>query len=172
MDALRLPLLPLRAVRLLVRGALALAAWGMEPTAGTAATTTVRTARRRLMGYNTRVTGEMRIDPPLTAAEVREWEAINRHPDVKLRVEESTVIVDEGELIKRTAAALVPAWEEPFKAYSLEGDVQTFLNLFGVERLSGYFECSGEEDGDLWRLYIVDGKSTKVEPQIVWPNIP
>lgn len=123
------------------------------------------------MGYNTRVTGEMRIDPPLTAAEIREWEAVPDR-DVKLSIQEETIIVDEGELTKRTAAALVPAWGEPFKAYGIVDHVQAFLTMFGGERLFGYFECSGEDDEDLWRLHVIDGKATKIEPQIVWPNIP
>lgn len=123
------------------------------------------------MGYVTRVTGEFKIDPPLTTAEIREWDAYDE-PEVKLRIEESSVLTEDGELIKRTAAALIPAWDEPYKAYDLEDDVQAFLDAFGRDRLSGYFECNGEEDGDLWRLHVIDGKPARIEPQIVWPSIP
>jgi hypothetical protein len=127
------------------------------------------------MGYYTRVTGELVITPPLTAAEIRHWEANVdiQQVNIRLKVAEETLQVEEGELTKRTAAAVLPWSEDRFKAYSVIEDVQAFLNMFGTgHQLTGWFDCAGEEDDDLWRLHVIDGKATKIEPQIVWPNIP
>lgn len=131
------------------------------------------------MDYNTRVTGEIRIEPPLTYAEFKNSpfiagdSLIEGSIDVRLRVEEETVDTDEGQLVRKTASALIPKWEEPYRAYHLIEHVQRAIDVFtttGIHMFSGRLECEGEEQGDMWRVVIRDGRAVRVEPRIVWPD--
>ena len=65
------------------------------------------------MSYITRFYNELTIDPPLSFAEVetsrfREDRAKENRLDVKIRVEEESVITSGGVLTRRTGVALLP----------------------------------------------------------------
>lgn len=128
------------------------------------------------MGYYTRVDGEIRIEPPLTWAEIKtntllpETEGGRSEYDVRLRIDEETVDTDEGQMIRKTCSALVPAWAESFKAYHLVEHVQLMIDAFPAHTFTGRLECEGEEGGDLWRVIVRDGRAEKVTPRIVWPD--
>lgn len=124
------------------------------------------------MGYYTRVTGEISIEPPLTWAEVQQHInfATTANYNVRLHLDEETVDTDEGQLIRKTAAAIVPVTDDSFKAYQLVEHVQQFMNEYPSHTFTGRLECEGEEAGDLWRVVIRDGRAVKVEPRIVWPE--
>jgi len=128
------------------------------------------------MGYYTRVTGEIRIDPPLPWAKIggskflpdKAWHA---ELCVKLRVDVEEVDTDEGTLTRRTATAVEPVTDESFKAYTLTEDLQKLVDWAGSEhRFVGRFSCEGEETGDLWRLHVVDGRAVEVRPTVTWPD--
>ncbi|MFI8351243.1 DUF6205 family protein [Streptomyces sp. NPDC085596] len=128
------------------------------------------------MGYYTRVTGEINIEPPLT------WQEFKDSPflpgsandstayDVRLRADEETVDTDDGQLIRKTASTVLPRWDDSFKAYNLIEHVQAIIDAFPGHTFSGRLDCEGEETGDLWRVVIRDGRAVKVTPQIVWPD--
>lgn len=127
------------------------------------------------MGYNTRYTGAIGIEPPLTWAEIKDSPylpetAEDTWPDVKLRVIEQTTETDEGTLTRRYADAIVPVTDESYKGYEIIATVQKIIDAHPGHTFSGRFDCEGEEAGDLWRLVVRDGRATKVEPQIIWPE--
>lgn len=127
------------------------------------------------MGYYTRVTGELQIEPPLNWAEIKDSEfaperAKRTDLDVQLEVVEESVDTAEGELIRRTAASLVVRWPDSFKAYNLVDHVQWAIDAFPGHTFTGRLECEGEENGDLWRVVIRDGRALRIEPRIVWPD--
>lgn len=123
------------------------------------------------MGYNTSVSGEIRIEPPLTWAEIKDSPFLASYGlDVTLRVEEETVDTPDGTLTRRTATALIPSWEDSYKAYHLVEHVQRAIDAFPHRRFTGRLECEGEENTDLWRVIIRDGRAVRVEPRIVWPD--
>ncbi|WP_370665416.1 DUF6205 family protein [Streptomyces sp. IBSBF 2507] len=128
------------------------------------------------MGYYTSVTGEIRIEPPLTWAEIKDNPALpetaggRSEYDVHLRIDEETVDTDEGQLTRKTCAALVPAWDDSFKAYHLVEHVQEMIDAFPGHTFTGRLDCEGEEGGDLWRVVVRDGRAVKVTPSIVWPD--
>lgn len=122
------------------------------------------------MGYNTSVTGEIRIEPPLAWREFKDSPFAGRDMDVKLRIDEETVDTDDGPLIRKTASAIVPAWEDSYKAYKLIEHVQQAIDAFPGHTFTGRLECEGEENTDLWRVVIRDGRAVRVEPRIVWPD--
>lgn len=127
------------------------------------------------MGYNTRYTGAIGIEPPLTWAEIKDSPylpetAEDTWPDVKLRVIEQTTETDECTLTRRYADAIVPVTDEPYKGYEIIATVQKIIDAHPAHTFSGRFDCEGEDAGDLWRLVVRDGRATKAEPQIVWPE--
>jgi hypothetical protein len=122
------------------------------------------------MGYNTSVTGEIRIEPPLTWREFKDSPFVGDSKDVRLRVEAETVDTDDGPLMRKTAVALAPAWEDSYKAYNLVEHVQQAIDAFPGHTFTGRLECEGEENADLWRVTVRDGRAVRVEPRIVWPD--
>jgi hypothetical protein len=127
------------------------------------------------MGYNTSVIGRIGIEPPLTWAEIQ---ASPFKPslmddadlDVCLDIAEEKVDTDEGELIRRTAGGLLPRWEDEYRAYHLVEHVQKAVDSFPGHTFTGRLECEGEENTDMWRVVIRDGRAVRVEPRIVWPD--
>ena len=129
------------------------------------------------MGYYTSVTGELRIEPPLTWAEFKDspfngssidaWDGLK---EVRLRIAEEHVDTDEGSLIRKTATALIPESEDSRKYYHLVEHVQQAIDSFPGHTFTGRLDCEGEDNGDLWRVVIRDGRAEKVTPRIVWPD--
>lgn len=84
----------------------------------------------------------------------------------------------EPDVYTRSVTAIVPDTEEATRAY--QDDVASALveiardfaaTADGAWRtFTGYLECKGEERGDQWRAYIIDGKPVIVEAEIHWPD--
>lgn len=127
------------------------------------------------MGYYSRFTGRIDIDPPVP------WGLIKDSPsypgpdfdsDARLLIEEDRVDTDEGLMIKRRAIAIVPASEEPFKGYRMEENIQAVVDLtggvMGLTTFIGHIGATGA-DGEQWRVKVVDRKAVRFEPAVVWP---
>lgn len=130
------------------------------------------------MGYTTHVTGGFTITPPLTWPEIKDA-AFSRGRDglffaptidLALRVDETSVDTDEGPLLRRTASMLVMPHIDEYRARNLVQQVQSCIDAFPGHTFTGRLECEGEENTDLWRVIIRDGRAVKVEPRIVWPD--
>lgn len=127
------------------------------------------------MGYVTHVKGEFSISPPLTWTEIKDTAYapdanITERPDLFLRIDEESVDTAEGTLTRRSAAALVMREIDEYRAYDLLEQVQRAVDAFPGHRWSGRLDCEGQENTDMWRVVIRDGKAQKVEPRIVWPD--
>jgi hypothetical protein len=135
------------------------------------------------MGYYTRVTGEIRFEPPIPWGAVKDDEYLKDWSEsskcIRLHVEEATVETDEGTLTKRSVVGIVPISEDRFKAYDIEAEVQEVVSRYcspGGRECHGRLEGEGEESGDLWRLYVrsaANGREYEVvkdAPRIVWPD--
>lgn len=130
------------------------------------------------MGYTTHVRGEFTIEPPLTWNEIKDspFEPVGRGQycaldiDLALRVEETSVDTDEGTLVRRTGTALVMRQIDEYRARDLVEQVQRCLGLFPGHTFTGRLECEGEENTDLWRVIVRDGRAVRIEPRIVWPD--
>lgn len=132
------------------------------------------------MGYYTNYTDEITIHPPLSWEELQtvpefynedsHWGSSSR--DVKFDVQEERVNTPQGVLIKREARAIEPLQEDSYKGYYIVEHVQDLVDRFGDSHtFSGYISAEGEEAGDLWRLYVIGGNATRVEPTITWPEV-
>jgi hypothetical protein len=132
------------------------------------------------MGYRTRAEGEFAIVPPLTWPEFKDsifaphnHADRNRYngPDVELRIQEESVDTPEGPLLRRTAVALDMREIDEYNARNLEDWLQKAADEFAGHDFQGYISCEGEENDDMWRAYIRDGKVVVVKPRIVWPEM-
>lgn len=128
------------------------------------------------MGYHTYVEGQFDITPPLTWPEFRDSKFApanlenSYRPSLALRVDEDTVDTDEGVLVRRTASALVMREIDEYRAYGLLEEVQEAVDAFPGHEWTGRLNCAGEENTDLWRVVVRDGRAVRVEPRIVWPD--
>jgi hypothetical protein len=130
------------------------------------------------MGYYTNYSDEITIDPPLSWDEILEIpeyydeEDMWGEKDVTLDVTEERVNTSEGLLIRRTGNSIVPWQEDSYKGYDMIEHVQYIVDKFGdSHRFKGYISAEGEEAGDIWRLYVIDGEAQAVKAIIVWPEI-
>jgi hypothetical protein len=127
------------------------------------------------MGYITNVTGEFTITPPITWTEMKDtlyasddWQA----SDLKLHVTEETVDTAEGQLIRKSANVLSLREIDEYRAYNLIADVQAAVDAFPGHGFTGYLHCEGEENDDIWRVVIRDGRAVEVKSRIVWDDEP
>ncbi|MFF2189284.1 DUF6205 family protein [Streptomyces sp. NPDC058155] len=128
------------------------------------------------MGYITHVTGEFPINPPLAWQEFKDSPYSPIPPagddrlELVLRVDEVTVDTDDGPLLRRTASALVMSEIDEYRAHGLLDAVQAAVDAFPGHTFTGRLECEGEENSDMWRVVVRDGRALKIKPRIVWPN--
>ncbi|MFJ9037420.1 DUF6205 family protein [Streptomyces sp. NPDC102406] len=128
------------------------------------------------MGYTTRVTGEFAIEPPLAWSEFKDSPFSPLPPvgddriELVLRVDEETVETNDGPLLRRTASALVMSEIDEYRAHGLLDIVQRAVDSFPGHTFTGRLDCEGEENTDLWRVVVRDGRAIRVEPRIVWPD--
>lgn len=132
------------------------------------------------MGYYTNVTGEILIEPPIPWGEIRDSEYL--HGDdgwtvgdcsLALRIDEAEVETDEGTLVRREATAVEPVTDNSYRAGgdACEADLQCILNHHGEGRtFTGRLNGEGEDNGDMWRLYVRDGRAVLVRARIVWDD--
>lgn len=143
------------------------------------------------MGYRTVVAGEITITPPLTQAEMEAVDVVSRHHylperwigttrrhnrdeevlDIAVRVEIDAHY--EGDELRTTitGVALVGSWDDEFKAYYIEEDLQTMVNTFPDHSFSGSLLLEGEDNLDIWRLAVHNGHDVVVlRPKLVWPD--
>lgn len=128
------------------------------------------------MSYTTHVTGEFAITPPPTWPEFKDSRFApdnvknSYDPSLILRVNEESVDTDEGPLLKRTATALVMREIDEYRERGLVEEVQSAIDAFPGHTFTGRLECEGEENTDIWRVAVRNGRAVKVEPQIIWPD--
>jgi hypothetical protein len=78
--------------------------------------------------------------------------------------------VEDFTIVRFTASEIKPT-DSSMKAYGIVAEVQKIVDILGDGyTYSGYIELNGEEPGDLWRIYIRQGKAVEVQPKIVWPE--
>lgn len=58
--------------------------------------------------------------------------------------------------------------EEPIKWYEYEKDLLEVSNKFQEEKIILYGE--GEDSGDIWRAYFLNGKSERIEAKLVFDD--
>jgi len=118
------------------------------------------------MGYYTRYSGEIHIEPPLTWTEAKSGPGLQ---DLRLRTVEHGFQTDEGRSVTVTASAVMPLTDQPYKGYDIIEELQALVDAHGKRHeFIGHIEALGEQPYDMWRLMVKGGKAVKVKPRIVW----
>lgn len=132
------------------------------------------------MSYDTNITGEIEIDPPLEWKHVRESVFLPSNArtgsrqsgrDVMLRIEQETRETDEGTLTVNRAVAVLATYAG-YSGYEgkLVEHLQELVDAFPEHDFRGRIDGFGEdrEAPDLWRVKVVNRKVIKFEPTILW----
>jgi hypothetical protein len=124
------------------------------------------------MGYHTRVwpPDSIEIDPPIEWGEMKDSEFVNGDSEVSLAVREEDTETDQGILTRRYATRLEVTYQDEYREIDLTGAVQDAIDAFPDHTFTGRFNCFGEDNEDIWRVVIRDGKAIKVQAHIVWPD--
>jgi hypothetical protein len=130
--------------------------------------------RRTKMGYYSHLRGGWAVHPPL------KWSEIEPHVElteagrrtVWLQVEEKKEDHEEGVLITKVCHHVAVYEGESIKAYDTEQEVREIAEAFPDHEFRGYMQVEGEENGDMWRMYIVKGKAIKHTVEALWPDPP
>lgn len=122
------------------------------------------------MSEDTRATGAIRIDPPLTWPEIEDA-PLNIHRnydrDAVLRVVEDEVSTPHGPLLTRTADAIIPERMDS-SHYHLTEHIQQLIDRYCAGRtLTGFIDCTWGGGQEKWRIVVRDGVATEVRPE--WP---
>lgn len=130
------------------------------------------------MSYHTRFTGEIIIDPQLTWAQIKDSPFLpenarvggGRGRDLMFNVVTAERDTDDGTLTVRVAVGLVSTWEGEARGYDIEAHLQEAVDAFPGHQFLGRIDAEGERSADIWRLKVVDGRATRFDPAIVWPE--
>lgn len=129
------------------------------------------------MGYDSSLAGELTIEPPLRWAEYKDspWYGVDRARNtgkaLRLAEQREKVETDDGPLERRTAEAVVFAWEYPVKMYDLVDELQALVDAFPGHEFTGEMRGTGTDFGDIWLLRVnADRKAERVLPTITWPD--
>jgi hypothetical protein len=122
------------------------------------------------MGYESHWTGEVRIQPPLSWAEIRAVKSPGLH-DVKLRLHEETEDTPTGQIRNVTAIAVQPATSGAFNGYSIQKELQALVDAHRSHEFTGSIEARPLDPGGTpWRYVIRDRRVVRQEPRIVWTD--
>lgn len=131
------------------------------------------------MGYLTQITEAIYVTPIVPWSKIKDTpfrpECFNEKNwrTFVFDVQEEEVETDEGTLTRKIATRIICGTQDQLKAYHAEEHLQELVDHLGPDfAYSGRFEGYGEENGDMWRLHVRNGKVVKTEPSIVWPDGP
>lgn len=134
------------------------------------------------MGYDSYMSGEITIAPPLTWAE---YQKLDRYRATKhggddqtwlhLPLREEPVETEDGTLARKFADTIEPRTDDAVRRaeQGMLDDLQALVDLFGADHhLGGILLRVGVQQGDVQRYWV--GNLGKVETQkaepMVWPN--
>ncbi|GGU40733.1 hypothetical protein GCM10010289_72160 [Streptomyces violascens] len=117
--------------------------------------------------YYTYVTGEIRIEPPLTLAECRASRFSGRSSEGP-----RAIMLDAREQPpQRTVGRVLPDRDDAESLGQLEDDVQELIDAFPGHEFRGRFQCMGDGHwDDMWGVVVIDGCARRVTPRVIWPD--
>jgi hypothetical protein len=128
------------------------------------------------MGYDSRLSGSLVINPPLTHHEM--WDhreltdQMGRFRGVTVKVEQSSATHPYG-TVTTWSADTVGVNEETGSFYDWKEELQAIVDAFPGHTFHGWLQRTGADPyGDMERLWVVDGKVVSVHAQITWPGRP
>ena len=124
------------------------------------------------MGYYTHLSGELLIEPPLNWEEFKDSKYLTSDGwPLGIQVESETIETALGTLERKTGlAVLIP--EDAIKTYTFDETLQELVDAFPGHRFVGVIHGEGEENNDMWRMYVRHGLVIKAVAKVVWPDPP
>lgn len=132
------------------------------------------------MSGDAQVTGQIRIDPPVTWGEVVDcpWaltEGGNHgYPDAVLELSTTVENTPTGEVRHHSGVAIEPApWEQ--SARTLTEDVGRIVRQFAtapdgtVRTFTGFLHVVWGHGESIYRVHVVAGEAVEAHPQMTWP---
>lgn len=129
------------------------------------------------MGYDSTLAGELRIEPPLKWAQIKDSQhlgcerARENSKGVCLVERSDPVETDEGTLNRRYADSLAFAWDYPVRLYEIVDEIQALVDAYPDHEFTGELRGEGCDFGDIWLLRVNAGRRVeRILPTITWPD--
>ena len=124
------------------------------------------------MGYYSRISGEISVHPPLRWSEVKDTPFISQSRSrlLRIRIEEETQPVDDGEIITRRGVCIEDDIGDSAKYYNLEAELSEIAETYPDHRFDGYIVRVGESNGDIERYSIHKGRVQTEQAIVTWPD--
>lgn len=122
------------------------------------------------MGYESHWTGQVRIEPALTWAEIKN-DRSRGFQDLKLLLDEHTEDTLTGQTRIITASVIEPLTGGAYNGYDVEAELQSVIDAHPSHEFTGTIEARPLDPGGTpWR-YVVQGRMVvRQEPRTVWPG--
>jgi hypothetical protein len=120
------------------------------------------------MSYESHWSGEIRITPPLTWAEIKQTPDVK---DVKLQTDERTEDTPTGYVCAVTAVAIVPSVSWAFNGYEIAEEVQAIIDAHPSHQFSGAITARPTDpDGVTFRYVVLDRIAVEQHARLSWPD--
>lgn len=122
------------------------------------------------MGYESHWSGEIRITPPLTWAEIKS----SRSPglqDVRLRLDEQVEDTPTGQIRTVTSAAITPTSGSAYNGYAVGEELQAIVDAHPQHAFTGAIVARPlDPHGNPWRYVVLDRLVVRQEARLTWPD--
>jgi hypothetical protein len=127
------------------------------------------------MGYETRVFGEITIDPPLPFSKIRTspFRSSSREDTVLMFDEDTSVeVTDEGTLSRVKVVGIKVRVDGEDKHYGMDIELRKIVEDFPEHQFDGALVIDGHDPGDISRLRIdpVSHRVIKEKAELRWPD--
>lgn len=124
------------------------------------------------MGYYSQVEGELRFSEPLTKGQLDDAMYAVKRDVTRSWIMEDAERVEAWTGDNDTTEFDSVRLEFEAKAYTLTDEVKAFVRAAATEgvTVSGEIEVIGEEQPDVWRLFVRDNRVTEEKARMVWPD--
>jgi hypothetical protein len=120
------------------------------------------------VGYESHWSGEIRITPPLTWAEIKRGPGLQ---DITLRLDETVEDTPTGQVRTVTADAITPVSGGAYNGYDIDTEIQAVIDAHPTHQFSGAIVARPlDPDGTMFRFAVDDRRVVRQEPRIVWPD--
>jgi hypothetical protein len=121
------------------------------------------------MGYYSRLDGSLMFEPPLSHQAAKDYQLTCKPgwQSVYFVIDKVTRETVDGTLTSLTSSVIMPH-DESGKYYDIEDDIRRLLSYLPDRTFTGYIERDGEEQGDIERYTVEDGKLVTKKAKVVW----
>lgn len=131
------------------------------------------------MGYDSHMSGEITIEPPLNWTEYQAAGRFRRTADggdgrdtwLHLPLQEQPVETDDGTLVRKFADRIEPRTDEPVRRaeQGMSDDLAVLVDMFPGHTFTGHLYRAGVRQGDVQRYWVGDDQAVCTEhARLAW----